>query len=68
VSLGAVGTQLPNLAPDFDSRTFGFRKLSDLVRNTGAFDIDHPEGGSPRIRLKSTAAKSGQRQPKKSNV
>ncbi len=52
VSLGAVGTQLQNISPDFDSRTFGFRKLSDLVRKTNAFEIDHPEGGSLRIRLR----------------
>src|SRR5687768_17203900 len=38
VSLGAVGTQLANLASDFDPRTFGFRKLSDLVRKTNAFE------------------------------
>jgi uncharacterized LabA/DUF88 family protein len=67
VSLGAVGTQLQNLASDFDSRTFGFRKLSDLVRGTGAFDIDRPEGGSPRIRLKRTATKAGQGKQKKSD-
>ncbi|MBB6469438.1 uncharacterized LabA/DUF88 family protein [Aminobacter lissarensis] len=54
VSLGAVGTQLANLASDFDPRTFGFRKLSDLVRKTNAFDIEHPEGGSMRIRTKPT--------------
>jgi Uncharacterized conserved protein len=59
VALGGVGTQLQNLAPDFDPRTFGFRKLSDLVRSTGSFDIDHPKGGSPRIRLKTKATKSG---------
>ena len=52
VSLGAVGTQLANLAPDFDPRTFGFRKLSDLVRKTNAFEIKHPEGGALRIRDK----------------
>jgi len=52
VSLGAVGTQLANLASDFDPRTYGFRKLSDLVRKTNAFEIDHPEGGSLRIREK----------------
>ncbi|RVA59107.1 NYN domain-containing protein [Mesorhizobium sp. M7A.F.Ca.US.001.01.1.1] len=52
VPLGALGTQLANLASDFDPRTFGFRKLSDLVRKTNAFDIDHPEGGSMRIRIK----------------
>ncbi|MGE4221022.1 MAG: OST-HTH/LOTUS domain-containing protein, partial [Alphaproteobacteria bacterium] len=52
---GGVGTQLQNLASDFDSRTFGFRKLSDLVRKTNAFEIDHPEGGSLRIRLRNDA-------------
>ena len=55
VPLGAVGTQLANLASDFDPRTFGFRKLSDLVRKTNAFDIEHPEGGSMRIRTRSPA-------------
>ena len=29
--LGAVGTHLSKLLPDFDSRNYGFRKLSDLV-------------------------------------
>jgi uncharacterized LabA/DUF88 family protein len=57
VSLGAVGTQLANLASDFDPRTFGFRKLSDLVRKTNDFDIEHPEGGSMRIRIKPTSEK-----------
>lgn len=52
VPLGAVGTQLANLASDFDPRTFGFRKLSDLVRKTSAFEIDHPDGGMLKIRQK----------------
>lgn len=60
VPLGIVGNQLANLASDFDPRTFGFRKLSDLVRKTNAFEIDHPEGGAMRIRLK-PAAKSRER-------
>ena len=50
VPLGAVGTQLANLASDFDPRTFGFRKLSDLVRNTKAFEIERLESGMLRIR------------------
>jgi uncharacterized LabA/DUF88 family protein len=58
VSLGGVGTRLANLVSDFDPRTFGFRKLSDLVRKTNAFEIDHPSGGSMRVRLKPAAAKS----------
>jgi len=53
VSLGAVGRRLDNLAPDFDPRTYGFRKLSDLVRKTDLFEIDQPaEGRTIRIRLK----------------
>ena len=36
---------------------FGFRKLSDLVRQTSAFDLVHPEGGALRIRSKPTSEK-----------
>lgn len=56
VGLGAVGQRLANIASDFDPRTFGFRKLSDLVRQTGAFDIDQPDGRVVRIRAKPLAA------------
>jgi hypothetical protein len=52
VALGEVGKGLTNLAPDFDSRTYGSRKLSDLVRKTNAFDVDQPKGGAMRIRIK----------------
>ena len=56
--LGAVGTQLANLSSDFDPRNFGFRKLSDLVRKTNAFEIDHPEGRAVRIRIKEAPARA----------
>jgi hypothetical protein len=52
VGLGVVGQRLANIASDFDPRTYGYRKLSDLVRKTGAFDIDQPEGQAMRIRAK----------------
>ena len=52
VGLGAVGQRLANVASDFDPRTYGYRKLSDLVRKTGAFEIDQSEGRFVRIRLK----------------
>ena len=52
VLLSAVGKQLSNLASDFDPRTYGFRKLSDLVRKTNAFEVDHPDDGPLRIRVK----------------
>jgi uncharacterized LabA/DUF88 family protein len=55
VGLGVVGRQLANIASDFDPRSYGFRKLSDLVRGTGAFEIDQREGRAMRIRAKAPA-------------
>jgi len=52
VGLGAVGQRLAAIASDFDPRTYGYRKLSDLVRNTGAFDVDQSGGRFLRIRAK----------------
>ncbi|TCA83712.1 NYN domain-containing protein [Rhizobium leguminosarum bv. viciae] len=61
VTLGAVGTQLANLASDFDPRTYGFRKLSDLVRKTGAFEFEQLEGKPLRIRMKSPTSRKASR-------
>jgi uncharacterized LabA/DUF88 family protein len=55
VGLGGVGQRLANLAPDFDPRTYGHAKLGDLVRKTGSFEVDQPEGRGVRIRLKPTS-------------
>ena len=52
VVLGVLGHRLATIASDFDSRSYGFKKLSDLVRKTGAFDVDQPEGRVMRIRAK----------------
>ena len=48
VHLGEVGQRLFNLYPDFDARTFGHPKLSELVLATGAYDIDR----SKAVRLR----------------
>ncbi len=56
VGLGALGTRLANLAPDFDPRSYGVAKLSDLVRKSGAFEIDQSEGRRVRVRLKPETA------------
>ena len=37
--LGKVGQLISNKVTDFDPRSYGFKKLSDLVRATNAFDI-----------------------------
>lgn len=52
VTLGAVGQRLANVASDFDPRTYGHRKLSDLVRQTGAFEVQQADGRTVRIRAK----------------
>lgn len=57
VLLGMVGNRLANLASDFDPRAYGFRKLSDLVRKTDAFEIEHPAGGALRIKIKRETGK-----------
>ena len=73
VNLGQVGQRLAAIASDFDSRTYGYRKLSDLVRKTGAFDMEQPKGLHMRIRAKTiplskarskaTAGEVAQRRP-----
>ena len=35
VSVGGIGNRLRNAYPDFDQRTYGYAKLSDLIRATG---------------------------------
>ena len=52
VNLGEVGKRITNLFPDFDSRTYGHGKLSDLVAKSGSFEVDRQAGRALRIRLK----------------
>jgi uncharacterized LabA/DUF88 family protein len=40
--LGAVGHQISNRA-SFDSRNFGYRKLSDLIEATEQFEVKRDE-------------------------
>ncbi|MPR12564.1 NYN domain-containing protein [Microvirga tunisiensis] len=50
VSLGMLGQRLSSIATDFDPRTYGYRKLSDLVRRKGAFEVAQAETGGLRVR------------------
>ncbi|MGC4851816.1 NYN domain-containing protein [Micromonospora sp. DT4] len=49
--LGAVGHILTKRRPDFDSRTFGYAKLTDLVTATALFEVDRrlPADGKPAV-------------------
>lgn len=52
VPLGRVGQQLAILASDFDPRTYGCAKLSDLVEKAGGLEVRRDEGGPIFIRTK----------------
>lgn len=67
VVLGQVGSLLSKRAPDFDPRTYGFKKLSDLVRKAGPFEVKQPKGGSMLVRNKKAVAKVTQPAGRKSS-
>lgn len=56
IGLGQIGSQLANLAPDFDPRTYGFKKLSDLVQKIDGLETKS-EAGHLRVRRIPSAAK-----------
>jgi uncharacterized LabA/DUF88 family protein len=47
-ALASVGHILTNQQPDFDSRNFGYAKLSDLIVATTLFDIDRRSPGNDK--------------------
>lgn len=53
VAVGGIGSRLRNAYPDFDQRSYGHAKLSDLIRATGRFDIESAPGGALRARARS---------------
>lgn len=53
ITVSGLGDRLRNAYPDFDQRTYGHAKLSDLLRATGRFDVQTgAAGGAMRIRDK----------------
>jgi hypothetical protein len=52
VAVGGIGNRLRNAYPDFDQRSYGHAKLSDLIRATGRFDVETGQGGAMRVRDK----------------
>ena len=49
--LGDVGNLLRKKQPNFDSRNYGFQKLTPLIKSTGVFDIDMRESPTGRFKL-----------------
>ncbi len=52
VTVSGLGDRLRNAYPDFDQRSYGHAKLSDLIRATGRFEVQTGAGGAMRIRDK----------------
>jgi hypothetical protein len=44
-ALASVGQIITNQSPDFDSRTYGYAKLSDLMAATTLFELDRRSSG-----------------------
>lgn len=76
-TLGGMGNHIAKQAPEFDSRNYGYGKLSELVAATGLFEVETRNGGNNKtiwVRLKKRGkggqdgdgrAVAGQRQPEK---
>lgn len=50
IPLGAVGQQLTAANPDFDTRSYGKRKLSDLVGDLKVFELRRGPGNQTQVR------------------
>ncbi len=60
--LGDVGSLLQKKQPNFDSRNYGFEKLTPLIKSIGLFDIEQRETNRSRHKLiyvKNKEKKSG---------
>ena len=47
--LGEVGTKLSKRYPDFDTRNYGFNKLTPFISSLKAFDIDSRKTSNPNV-------------------
>jgi hypothetical protein len=59
-NLGTFGSYLQKIQPDFDTRIYGFKKLSDLVKgNPSIFDIQERDGPGGQHKILYVRAKNG---------
>lgn len=49
--LGDVGSLLQKKQPNFDSRNYGFEKLTPLIKSIGSFDLEQRENPKSRHKL-----------------
>lgn len=62
-ALGNVGQHISNQSPSFDSRNYGYRKLSSLVKATGLFEVEaravDNESGNKAVFIRHKQRKGG---------
>jgi uncharacterized LabA/DUF88 family protein len=49
--LGDVGSLLLKKRPNFDSRNYGFEKLTPLIKSIGSFEVERRESANSRYKL-----------------
>lgn len=52
ISLDVLGEKLARESNEFDVRTYGYRKLKDLLSELPGFVVDHPPLGLARVKLR----------------
>ncbi len=62
--LGDVGSMLQKKQPNFDSRNFGFQKLTPLIKSISAFEIDRREDSKGHYKLIYVRINESQPKPK----
>lgn len=58
VLVGAIGNRLRDTHPDFNQRTYGHTKLSDLIRATGRFELRAKDGCPMHMQVRVKPAKT----------
>ncbi|WP_423192572.1 NYN domain-containing protein [Cupriavidus sp. H18C2] len=64
-TLGGIGNYIAKQAPEFDSRNYGYGKLSELVAATNLFEVETRNGGNNKtiwVRLKKRGKGEGGQQ------
>ena len=49
--LGDVGSLIQKKQPNFDSRNYGFEKLTPLIKSIGSFEIEQRENSKSKNKL-----------------
>ena len=52
VYMGEVGTKLSMRYPDFDTRNYGYSKLTPFISSLKLFDIDSRNTSNPNVKMK----------------